>query len=164
MVSRFLVYACHKPDIWWSWFHLALPQKSLCYHNECGIIIILDLQMSRLMLRRGYVTCLGGSKSKAHSFSPAPLTMWPPDSSSQWFPVKNIKKKKTKHLFSYFCLCWSSLLCGFFSSCSHLGRGVAILLCGAQASRCSGFSCCRAWALGHIGFSSCGSWALEHRQ
>ena len=64
MVSCFLVYACHKPDILWSWFHLALLQKSLWYHNECGIIIILDLQMSRLMLRRGYVTCLGGPSPK----------------------------------------------------------------------------------------------------
>ena len=43
--------------------------------------------------------------------------------------------------------------------------------CGAQASHCGGFSCCRAQALGHMGFSSyifralesrlnsCGSWA-----
>ena len=38
------------------------------------------------------------------------------------------------------------------------------------ASRCGGFSCCGAWALGCLGFSSCGtwlsscgSWALEHR-
>ena len=51
--------------------------------------------------------------------------------------------------------------------------------CGAQASHCGGFSCCRAWALGaqalvvaahrlsscgmqaleRAGFSSCGAWA-----
>ena len=34
---------------------------------------------------------------------------------------------------------------------------------GAQASHCSGFSCCRAQALGHMGFSSCRSPVLEHR-
>ena len=46
----------------------------------------------------------------------------------------------------------------------------ATLRCGAQASRCGGFSCCRAWALGArasvvvaLRLSSCGSWALECR-
>ena len=44
------------------------------------------------------------------------------------------------------------------------------LHCGAQASHCSGFSCCGARALGAWasvvvarGISSCGSQALEHR-
>ena len=46
----------------------------------------------------------------------------------------------------------------------------ATLPCGAQASHCGGFSCCRAQALGvrasvvvAHGLSSCGSWALERR-
>ena len=46
----------------------------------------------------------------------------------------------------------------------------ATLHCGAQASHCNGFSCCRAQALGTWasvvvarGFSSCGSRALERR-
>ena len=46
----------------------------------------------------------------------------------------------------------------------------ATLCCGAQASHCGGFSCCRAWALGTWvsvvvarGLSSCGSQALEFR-
>ena len=46
----------------------------------------------------------------------------------------------------------------------------ATLPCGAQASHSSGFSCCRAWALGAWasvvvarGLSSCGSRALESR-
>ena len=46
----------------------------------------------------------------------------------------------------------------------------ATLHCGAQASHCSGFSCCRACALGTWasvvvvrGLSSCGSQAPEHR-
>ena len=46
----------------------------------------------------------------------------------------------------------------------------ATLRCNVRASRCSGFSCCRAWALGvqpsvvvaHR-LSNCGSWALECR-
>ena len=33
----------------------------------------------------------------------------------------------------------------------------------AQAPHCSGFSCCRAWALGYMGFSICDSHALELR-
>ena len=44
------------------------------------------------------------------------------------------------------------------------------LRCGARASYCGGFSCCRARALGTRasvvmahGLSSCGSRALEHR-
>ena len=42
-----------------------------------------------------------------------------------------------------------------FSSCGEQGL---LSSWGAQASHCGGFSCCRAWALGHAGFSSCGSW------
>ena len=39
-----------------------------------------------------------------------------------------------------------------FSSCSEWGL---LSYCGVWASYCSGFSCCRAWALGHVSFSSC---------
>ena len=46
----------------------------------------------------------------------------------------------------------------------------ATLRCGARASHCSGFSCCRAWAPGARasvvvarGLSSCGLQALEHK-
>ena len=46
----------------------------------------------------------------------------------------------------------------------------ATLRCGARASHCGGFSCCRAQALGARasvvvahGLSRCGSWALERR-
>ena len=49
-------------------------------------------------------------------------------------------------------------------------RAGASLRCGARASHCGGFSCCRARALGAQasvvvarGLSSCGSRALEHR-
>ena len=50
-------------------------------------------------------------------------------------------------------------------------RQVGVTLrCGAQASHCGGFSCCRAWALGvwasvvvARGLSSCGLRALERR-
>lgn len=37
------------------------------------------------------------------------------------------------------------------------------LAAACVASRCSGFSRCRAWALGLTGFSRCGAWTLEHR-
>ena len=40
----------------------------------------------------------------------------------------------------------------------------ALSSCGAQASHCDGFSCCRGaqqWALGHVGFTSCSTQAQE---
>ena len=70
--------------------------------------------------------------------------------------------------FSYLFLaafglrCWSWA----FSSCGEQG----LLCCSAHAPHCSGFSCCRVWALGAQasvvvarGLSSCDSHALEHR-
>ena len=53
-----------------------------------------------------------------------------------------------------------SLLCKLFPSCSEQGPHSS---CDAQASHCGGFSCCRAWALGHLGFSSCSSQPLVYR-
>ena len=47
-----------------------------------------------------------------------------------------------------------------FSSCGEWGL---LSRCGTRASYCSGFSCCRAQAVGHTGFSSCGSRALGLR-
>ena len=44
-----------------------------------------------------------------------------------------------------------------FSSCRKWGL---LPSCSAQASHCSGFSCCGAWALGHTGFNSWGTWAF----
>ena len=61
----------------------------------------------------------------------------------------------------------SLLLCTGFLQLWRVG---ATLRCGVRASHCSGFSCCRAQALGvrasvvvARGLSSCGSRALEHR-
>ena len=63
------------------------------------------------------------------------------------------------YLVSFGCA-GSLLLHGLFSGFSERGL---LSGCGAQASHCDDFSCCRAWALGHLGFSSYGSRALEHR-
>ena len=70
------------------------------------------------------------------------------------------------YLFIFGCV-GSSLLPASFL---QLQRAGATLCCGAQASHCSGFSCCRAWAVDTWALvvaarrlSSCGSWALEHR-
>ena len=51
------------------------------------------------------------------------------------------------NLFIYLFLAVLGLHCcaRAFSSC---GEWEATLLCGAQASHCSGFSCCIAWAVG----------------
>ena len=70
------------------------------------------------------------------------------------------------YLFIFGCA-GSSLPLRFFSSCSERRL---LFSCSAQVSHRSGFSCGRAWALGHMGFSSfnsgrssCHFWALEHR-
>ena len=51
------------------------------------------------------------------------------------------------------------MLCRLSSGCREQGL---LSSCGAPASHCGGFSCCRQ-ALGHASFSSWGSQALEHR-
>ena len=77
-----------------------------------------------------------------------------------------ILKYKFIYLFIFGCV-GSLLLCTGFL---QLWRAGATLRCGAWASHCGGFSCCRAWAQGAWvsvvvarGLSSCGSRALEHR-
>ena len=52
----------------------------------------------------------------------------------------------------------SSLLHELFSSCGEQGP---LSSCDVWASRCGGFSCCGAQALGHAGLSSCGMWAQQ---
>ena len=49
------------------------------------------------------------------------------------------------NLFLYFGRAGSLLLCGLFSSCGEQG----LLSCGVHVSHVSGFSCCRAQALGN---------------
>ena len=86
----------------------------------------------------------------------------------------------------YFCFCASTILSYLFvylflifacvvSSLLHAGFSLDAVSkgyssCGAQASHCGGFSCCRALALATRAsvvvahrLSSCGSRALEHR-
>ena len=77
-----------------------------------------------------------------------------------------LKINKFIYLFIFGCVGSSLLHVGFL----QLRRAGAALPCGAQASHCHGFSCCRAWALGVWAsvvvarrLSSCGSWALELR-
>ena len=61
------------------------------------------------------------------------------------------------------------LSCTVFYNFIYLFLAVLGLRCclhrsssGVRASHCGGFSCCRAWALGHADFSSRRLWALEH--
>ena len=62
-----------------------------------------------------------------------------------------------KFIYYYFWLCWVLVAtCELFSNCGKRGLFSG---CVVGASHCSGLSCCRARALGHVGFSSCGSWA-----
>ena len=46
---------------------------------------------------------------------------------------------------------------------SSLGEQGSLSGCSMRAFLCSGFSCCRARALGAQGLSNCGSWALERK-
>ena len=48
-------------------------------------------------------------------------------------------------VFIYFWMCWVSVAARHFFSCGEQGLHFS---CGAWASDCCGFSCCRAWALG----------------
>ena len=70
-------------------------------------------------------------------------------------------------IYLIFSCVGSSLLHAGFLQLQQAG---ATLRCGSQASHCSGFSCCRAQALGMWasvvvphGLSSCGSWAVGRR-
>ena len=70
------------------------------------------------------------------------------------------------YLFACFWLHWVFVAA---RGLLQLWRAGATLRCGARASHCGGFSCCRARALGMRasvvvarGLSSCGSLALEH--
>ena len=70
--------------------------------------------------------------------------------------AKRLEEDFSSFLHSFLCFflvvldlhCCEQVL----SSCRKGG-----LLSGVQASRCGGFSCCRAWALEHVGFSTCGT-------
>ena len=71
------------------------------------------------------------------------------------------------NLFIYFWLHWVFVAAHSFL---QLRRAESTLRCGARASHCGGFSCCRPRALGtwasvvvSHGLSSCGWRALEHR-
>ena len=76
--------------------------------------------------------------------------------------------------FKYAILCFTTLFLNFiYLFLAVLGLcccAWAFSSCGKRASHCSGFSCCRARALGMRasvvvarGLSSCGLWALERR-
>ena len=70
---------------------------------------------------------------------------------------------RIKILLDVYLLIW--LHCILVIPLSHQESSEQGLLssCGARASHCCGFSCCRAWAVGHVGSRSCSSWALEHK-
>ena len=60
------------------------------------------------------------------------------------------------------CVCVTALgllLHGLFSSCCEQRLASSYT---SQASHSAGFSCCRAWTVGHTGFSICSSRALGH--
>ena len=61
-------------------------------------------------------------------------------------------------LFMHLLLAVLSLLLHELFSVAAAGTA---LHCSSWASRCGGFPCCRARALGHAGFSSCGSVVLR---
>ena len=74
-----------------------------------------------------------------------------------------LKKDLKKIIYWIIFVCaGSSWLRGFFSSCGEQGP---LSSCGPWASRCCGFSCCRARALerGASRAARSSSWALEHR-
>ena len=78
----------------------------------------------------------------------------------EWSPCPSIifLKNFCKFILAVLGLrCCSSLF--FLPLCLQQGGAS----CGAWASHCRGFSCCRAWALGQMAYSHYSSQALEHR-
>ena len=80
--------------------------------------------------------------------------------------LKMSSLETSTHLESFVCL----FVCLFMAALGLYCCTQAIIHCGARASHCGDFSCCRAQALGTRasvvsahGLSSCGSWALERR-
>ena len=70
-------------------------------------------------------------------------------------PLETLKKI----FFFFFWLCRVFIVeQAFFSSCNKWGLRSS---CSAQASHCSGSSCCGAWALMSTGFSTGGSGVLQ---
>ena len=65
-----------------------------------------------------------------------------------WEIISNLQFKKRKSFQMFFYL--------FISGCRGLCRHAWALVVVCRF-HCSAFSCCEAWALGHVGFSSCGS-------
>ena len=63
---------------------------------------------------------------------------------------------KTVSLFVFYLSLFLAVLGPRCCAGLSLVVGRAALYSSAQASHCSGFSCCRAWALEHMGFGSCG--------
>ena len=63
----------------------------------------------------------------------------------------------TSKIFFYLFLAVLDLRCcvWVFSSCGERGL---LSRCDVRFSHCSGFSCCRAWALGYVGLSSCSTY------
>ena len=73
-----------------------------------------------------------------------------------FFFLRNGDAQLLKKKIIYFWLRWVFVAVRAFSSCREQG---VTLSCSERASRCSGFSCCKAQALGRVGFSSCGTQA-----
>ena len=88
----------------------------------------------------------------------------PMDRGAWWATVHGVTESRTQlsDETTFLLLAALGLCCCVraFPSCGEQG---APLPCGSWASHCSGFSCCRAQALGLSGFSSCDLWAVEHR-
>ena len=99
------------------------------------------------------------------SFSPIILFVYPVI--PYCFLSNNSLYRYTSFLINYFLVALG--LCRCMQAFLKLGGVGATLCCCARASDCSGFSCCRAQALGAWasviaarGLSSWGLWALEH--
>ena len=74
--------------------------------------------------------------------------------------MQNIIYSFFKYLLIYLYLAALGVLCytEAFSNCGEQGllcsSRAVVLLCGSRASHCSGFSSCRAQALGHVGLAA----------
>ena len=78
--------------------------------------------------------------------------VWPsaPKKLHLWTPKFNNVIFRIFYVFIFLAVLGLHCYVWVFSSCGNWGL---LSGCGAQASRCGDFSCCRAQALGQVGFS-----------
>ena len=146
------------------------------FPNTFKTFFLLDVEIDFPTANSPFSNVLNFNKRPEFYKPPHPFCKTPSCHKKALYWNSTVSKNKIKSgdlffiiLFIYFILCCAAFLlpCGLLSNCSKQGL---VSSCDRQASHCSGFSYCRAQALGQgasvpaaLGLSHCSSWCLEHR-